>query len=171
MPYTPNSTWVDGSGGGTPLSAARLNNLEAQVTALSVNPPGYEFSYNQWTTDITSAATTEGTAATFATSSSVTYDGSTIVVVEVWVPNVLNSSTDLVIYTLFDGATVLGKVQTQCTAGLNMGPCQIQRRLTPSAAAHVFTAKLHVSGGTGHAQAGAGGSGVFLPGFIRVTRA
>lgn len=32
MPYTPNSTWVDGSGGGTPLSAARLNNLESGVT-------------------------------------------------------------------------------------------------------------------------------------------
>ena len=28
MPYTPNTTWVDGSGGGTPLSAARLNNME-----------------------------------------------------------------------------------------------------------------------------------------------
>ena len=33
MPYTPNSTWVDGSGGGTPISAARLNNLESGVTA------------------------------------------------------------------------------------------------------------------------------------------
>jgi hypothetical protein len=32
MPYTPNTTWVDGSGGGTPLSAARLNNLESGVT-------------------------------------------------------------------------------------------------------------------------------------------
>jgi hypothetical protein len=32
MPYTPNTTWVDGSGGGTPISAARLNNLESGVT-------------------------------------------------------------------------------------------------------------------------------------------
>lgn len=31
MPYTPNTTWVDGSGGGTPLSAARLNNMEAGI--------------------------------------------------------------------------------------------------------------------------------------------
>ena len=31
MPYTPNSTWVDGSGGGTPISAARLNNVESGV--------------------------------------------------------------------------------------------------------------------------------------------
>lgn len=31
MPYTPNTTWVDGSGGGTPLTAARLNNMEAGI--------------------------------------------------------------------------------------------------------------------------------------------
>lgn len=31
MSYTPNTTWVDGSGGGTPLSAARLNNMELGV--------------------------------------------------------------------------------------------------------------------------------------------
>lgn len=30
MPYTPN-TWVDGSGGGTPITAARLNNMEAGI--------------------------------------------------------------------------------------------------------------------------------------------
>lgn len=28
MPYTPNTPWVDGSGGGTPITAARLNNME-----------------------------------------------------------------------------------------------------------------------------------------------
>lgn len=32
MPYTPNTTWVDGSGGATPLSAARLNNMEAGIS-------------------------------------------------------------------------------------------------------------------------------------------
>lgn len=31
MTYTPNTPWVDGSGGGTPLAAARLNNTEAGV--------------------------------------------------------------------------------------------------------------------------------------------
>jgi len=44
-PWSPNSTWVDGSGGGTPVSAARLNNLEAGVKAaaaqgVSSTPPG-----------------------------------------------------------------------------------------------------------------------------------
>lgn len=29
MAYTPNTPWVDGSGGGTPITAARLNNMEA----------------------------------------------------------------------------------------------------------------------------------------------
>ena len=32
MTYTPNTPWVDGSGGGTPLSAARLNNMEAGIS-------------------------------------------------------------------------------------------------------------------------------------------
>lgn len=45
FPWSPNSTWVDGSGGGTPVSAARLNNLEAGVKAagaqgVSSTPPG-----------------------------------------------------------------------------------------------------------------------------------
>jgi hypothetical protein len=38
MPYTPNSTWADGSGGGTPVTAARLNNMEAGITA-AIAPP------------------------------------------------------------------------------------------------------------------------------------
>lgn len=31
MPYTPNPTWADGSGGGTPITAAKLNNIEAGI--------------------------------------------------------------------------------------------------------------------------------------------
>lgn len=39
MTYTP-TTWVDGSGGGTPITAARLNNIEGGVAAAapSTNP-------------------------------------------------------------------------------------------------------------------------------------
>lgn len=34
MPYVPNSTWTDGVGG-TPVSAARLNNIESGLVALN----------------------------------------------------------------------------------------------------------------------------------------
>lgn len=32
MPYTPNPTWADGSGGGTPITAAKLNNIEGGIS-------------------------------------------------------------------------------------------------------------------------------------------
>lgn len=38
MPYTPNTTWVDGSGGSTPTSAARFNNMEAGLALGVVGP-------------------------------------------------------------------------------------------------------------------------------------
>lgn len=31
MAYTPNPTWADGSAGGTPITAAKLNNMEAGI--------------------------------------------------------------------------------------------------------------------------------------------
>lgn len=55
MPYTPNSTWVDGSGGGTPISAARLNNLESGVTI-----PAWDTYTPSWTATGTAPAIGNG---------------------------------------------------------------------------------------------------------------
>ncbi len=53
--YVPNTTWVDGSGGGTPLSAARLNNME-----LGISPPYIAYTPT-WTASGTAPALGNGT--------------------------------------------------------------------------------------------------------------
>ncbi len=52
--YVPNTTWVDGSGGGTPISAARLNNME-----LGISPPYIAYTPT-WTSTGTAPAIGNG---------------------------------------------------------------------------------------------------------------
>lgn len=66
MAYTPNTPWVDGEGGSTPTSAARLNNMEAGIvkargcfsayrsTAQSSSASAFakvQFNTEEWDTD------------------------------------------------------------------------------------------------------------------------
>lgn len=55
--YVQNPTWVDGAGGGTPVSAAALNNIEAGITAAHFQPSARAFhSVNQAITTATITA-------------------------------------------------------------------------------------------------------------------
>jgi hypothetical protein len=38
IPYTENTAWQDGSGGGTPVSASKLNNIEQGITDAHLMP-------------------------------------------------------------------------------------------------------------------------------------
>lgn len=53
MPYTPNPTWADGPAGGTPITTAALNNMEAgiedadnRITAVEVPSPSARVTHN-----------------------------------------------------------------------------------------------------------------------------
>jgi hypothetical protein len=68
---------------------------------------------------------------------------------------------------LFDGATSLGYLAFSLAAH---GPATVKRRLTPSSGSHTYSVRAIVDAGTGRVQAGAGGVGVNMPAFIRITK-
>lgn len=150
-------------------------------TTLSwVYPPGYDFgSEIEFTTQVSVTATTEATATTIVTANSVTFDGSTSVYVEFWCPYFQAASTasmTLCIYDKIGAASAasigLGTVVYDQVASSNAeGMFFRTNKLTPTAAAHIFSARAYVSTGTGFATAGLGGVGAFFPGGIRVIKA
>jgi len=145
--------------------------IAAQLTANS----GTELNYVEFTANVSVSATTEGTANTVVTGSSITLDGNTTVVVEFFSSQSRPTGTAAaqLIFVLFDGATVLGTFGVQNSPAANNAyePVLLSRRIaTPSAGAHQYIVKAYVTSGTGLVVGGAGGTGVNLPGYIRVTR-
>jgi hypothetical protein len=139
-------------------------------------PPGHEFDYVEKTSSTSITATTEGTADTVVTGSAVTYDGSTVVLIEFFSPSV-RPATDAVAdravtVTLYDGSSSIGIWGQTITPSQNDDnkPFYLARRLTPSAAAHTYSVRAYVSGGTGTVSGGAGGAAAAMPAFIRITK-
>lgn len=133
-----------------------------------------ELSYDEFTAPVSGiAGGSPAAATTIKTSASVAYDGSTAVVIEFFAPQAVNSvDASNVFFELFEDATDLGLLGEVTAGGAAGGsPIRVARRRTPSAASHTYTVKAYVSGGSGTVQAGTGTAGVFLPGFIRITKA
>lgn len=134
-----------------------------------------ELDYVEFTGSTNVTATTEGTAATIVSGTSISLNGSTSVVVEYFCPQSKPGSVanGQLIYLLLDGSTALGQygIQTSPAANADYMPVFLARRLaTPSNASHQYIVKAYVTSGTGVVAGGAGGTGVNVPGFIRVTR-
>jgi hypothetical protein len=137
-----------------------------------------EMDYVQFTAPVSITATTEGTANTVVTGASVAYDGSTVVYVEFFAPNAqpeVTATGQAMSFVLLDGASVLAgfytRIRTPGSAAALQVPINARRRLTPSAGSHQYIVKAFVSTGTGSVNAGAGGTGDYPPGFIRVVKA
>lgn len=147
----------------------------ATVGASGSTSPGYEIDYVQVTSATTNIThTTEGTADTLVTGSAVAYDGSTVVVIEFFAPGIVttNTTSASVLLWLYDGSSsigALGGVVTVANSALQV-PVLCRRRLTPSAATHTYSVRGSTSAGTGVMDAGAGGTGVYVPAYIRITK-
>ncbi len=139
-------------------------------------PPGYEFDYAERTSGALSVTNvTEGAADTFVSGNAVTYDGSTIVMIECFCPAArpdITAAGRNIKFVLYDGGSSIGILGTNAAAAAasDPKPVLLRRRLTPSNAAHTYHFKAFVSAGTGNMDAGAGGSGNNMPGYIRITR-
>jgi hypothetical protein len=127
--------------------------------------PGYEFDYVERSTSLSVSATTAAGANTVIDGTSITFDGSTIVLVEFVCP--LVDSSQFISVDLWDGSTDLGVI-AQNNGGT--APLYGSLRLTPSAAAHTFHIKAWRGTGSANIDAGAGGAGTRVAAFYRVTR-
>jgi len=135
--------------------------------------PGQEFAYNEFTAPQPINATTEPTANVIVTAAAITVDGATPIEIEftnrrMQYPAVGGATMALVLYE--DGASIgqlsLGTIGNSSELGFT-----ITRRMTPLSGSHTYSVRGFVSTGSGTVHAGVGGSGNFLPGSIRITRA
>jgi hypothetical protein len=136
---------------------------------------GREIDYAQVTSgNISITATTEGTADTVVTGNAVTYDGTTIVLIEFYCPFAAPPAGNVnTIFALYDGSGSIGRMaQFTNSDAANTGriPVHASRRLTPSNASHTYSIRAYVDSGTGTVNNGAGGSGNYMPLFIRITK-
>lgn len=138
-------------------------------------PPGHEFDYAQITSPVTVSSTTEATPTNIVSGNSVTYDGSTAVIIEFFTCEIsCNTASVINIINLWDGSTDIGriaKVRADISTDRRVS-VYARVRLTPSAAAHTY----HIKGWNGGASttsvdAGAGGAGTAVPAYIRITKA
>lgn len=148
--------------------------LVSAAGTLADMPPGRELTYDQVTSNTTISATTEAGANTIVTSSSFTFDGSTAVWIEAAFPEASAIGAWTLLLVLWDdtaGASI-GILGTYgLAAGAASGPIKVKRRLTPASGARVYSIRGYRATANGTVNAGAGGSGNKMPGWIRIVKA
>lgn len=150
-------------------TAGKVAVATGTATATEQWPPGHEFDYAQVTSGGNITATVEASADTLITGASVTYDGSTVVIIEAYFLGLASPSGQTAYLLLFDGSTSLGYI---AQGMVNLNPTvYVRRRLTPSAGAHTYSIRAITTGGTATFTAGAGGAGANMPAFMRITKA
>lgn len=131
---------------------------------------GYEFSYDQITASVNVTGTTEGTATTIVSSTRTVFDGAPVLV-EFFSSHVRQDGGLSAFYLmLFEGATVLGYLGGQDSgADVRRSVC-LKYRFTPSQGDHAYTVKGTTGAGTALVDAGVGGTGTYLPAYLRITK-
>jgi hypothetical protein len=150
--------------------------LYIKSTAVTVDTgwialPGQELDYAQITANTSGiTATTEATSQTVITGNSVYYDGSRVKV-SFFVPKLSSAASQTVTFVVYRDSTVIGQVfagtvntTLQCVDFDVFDP-------NITAGTHTYAVKAFVSASTLTVNAGAGGSGNLLPGWLRVTKA
>lgn len=131
---------------------------------------GQEFDYVEITASPAGVtATTEATSQTVISGDNVYYDGSRVKV-SFFVPKLAASASLAATFVVYRDSTVVGQVFAG-TVNTTLQGVEFELFDTPAAGAHVYAVKAFVSAGTLTVNAGAGGSGNLVPGWLRVTKA
>lgn len=142
-------------------------------SAAAVYPPGYEIGYDEVTTSVSVAMTTESTSTTVVTCATHTFDGAAVMV-EFFSPSVspAQANTAFITFSLFEGATQIGRIGTveNAAVGALAVPVTLKRRFSPTAGTHTYSIKAYEAGGAGSVGAGAGGAGVSFPMYARFVK-
>lgn len=138
-------------------------------------PSGKELAYAQITAEVTGITTSSAATATnIVSAGAVTFDGSAVMV-EFYTPQAESPAVadGRILFELYDGGSAvmtIGALGSE-TAAAQKACVLVRVRFTPSAAAHTYSVRAWVSSGTGSVRAGAGGAGVLVPAYIRITKA
>jgi hypothetical protein len=158
------------------LAAGLAGQVLQGTTPSYAYPPGFEIAYDQITSGVNVAATSEGTPTSIIAGTSHTYENVPYIF-EFNSPEVVLPSTTggTVTILLMQDSSSIGRIctlQNDITGGQSGIPVCQHYRFTPSAAAHTYgiSAFCSATTGTPAVSAGAAGSGVLVPAFLRVTK-
>lgn len=149
--------------------------LYVKSTAVTVNTgwialPGQELDYAQITANPSGiTATTEGTSQAVITGNGVYYDGSRVKV-SFFVPKLTSAASLTATFVVYRDSTVVGQVYGG-TVNTTLQGAEFELFDTPAVGAHTYAVKAFVNASTLTVNAGAGGSGNLVPGWLRVTKA
>lgn len=134
-----------------------------------------EVVYTEKTSSTNITATTEGTATTIITASAFNADGSSAYVIEFFCEFLqLAAASNTTKLWLYQDGSSIGQIGTHrfgSVPDVDGWSVFVARRLIPSSGSRTYSIRGSVDSGTAIATAGAGGSGAFMPAFIRITRA
>ena len=136
---------------------------------------GFEIGYDQITGDVAVSSSTEAAGTTIISAAAHTFDGSPVLATFFAALCQLGAEVNLNVFVcLFEGATEIGKLcyaQNPTATGTFSCPMMGTLRFTPTAASHTYTV-TGVKGGAANPviKCGAGGTGAFVPAFIRFTK-
>ncbi len=154
---------------GSPLVSTDALAIARSGTSLKVlgsGLPGYEIGYDQITGNVTVSSATEATGTTIITCAAHVFDGSPVIA-EFFCAVISPGSGDFVLVSLFEGSTQIARFCRVASTDPGMGKV----RFTPSAASHTYTVTGFRSTNNGTINAGAAGTAVYPPTFIRFTKA
>src|SRR5688500_13091450 len=132
---------------------------------------GAELAHAEITADVTISAATEATAQTVVSAGAVTFDGTSKVRLEFYTPSVSIPTVTALFLILHDGTNSLGWLcGVSNAAGTNENVvCHAVRVFTPAAGTRTYSIRGYRTASNVSIKAGAGGVGVYLPGFLRLT--
>jgi hypothetical protein len=175
---THDHTGVPGVGGSGSVATDTIWTTAGKVavatgthTATEQWPPGYEFTYVAVTSPVTISATSEAAANTVVTAGAVTFDGSTIVMVQFYCMAAPGATaTSSIQFWLYDGGSSIGLIGYFQAATGQESSVKAEIRLTPSSASHTYSIRASRGVSNGLIDAGTGGAGQSPPTFIRITK-
>ena len=130
-----------------------------------------ELAYVQVTVDLSVTATTEGAAQSVVSAPLLSFDGATRVCIEFFCPEAqcAASAGAAIILPLYEDGSSIGFMGAVLTNAM-IAPVLVRRFMTPTVGSHTYDVRAYRLVANGTLNFGAGGVGVDMPGYIRITR-
>ena len=144
----------------------------------SVLPSTADIAYVEFTSAVTIASVVEAAATQVVSSGTITYAASTPIWIEFFAPAVVAGGAGVSGgINLYDSGTNVGRlfdatIVAPSASGYDVPLGTLRRKLTPSAGSHTYKISAWNTGASNFiVEAGAGGAGVMMPGYIRIYKA
>lgn len=171
------ASFVDNVADGSLVSLAPTTNTTG--TTLKTGVPGQQLDYAQITSGVTITSSTESSPTAIITGNSITYDGSPVIIEffspVISCPNGVSSQYPSAVISAWVDGVNIGRLINWSTGtgeGAQSWPAYGRLPYTPTAGAHTFKIQAFYTSVSGWAvNAGTGGSGNYVPAWMKVTRA